>query len=627
MSGEHTPSLSDEEEDDLDCTSSQPQLPELQDNLSKWTNYLHGWQERWVVLSGGTLSYYKSEYDTAFGCRGSMSVAKATIQPHEFDECRFDVSVNDCMYYLRAPDVDIRQKWVDGLEAVKAAESGYGSESSLRKGGSMLSLSSVTSLSTTASSSSFKKGRGLREKLMELETFRDIVCQQIDTLQSYFDACAGAGANHKQTPHVDGHSLDLFGSNDGLDHDADDEMDELSTTPTPASLNHMEGNLGNRRAPSDSFDSSSAAVLSIANAKGVDFRGESFTFKATTTGILATLQHCIDIMNKREDHWQRRLDKEIEKRKKAEAALTSAVVQARKQAFIGGPDFEEGPHSALNEEEFYDAIEVALDRQDEEDAITDDFQGSTFVPPLELTIEEPSHRLKDVVDENVKESLQIVLENVDHNWNLVYEDGDMKVYRRDYEEGGIVLDPMKATHTVKGVTAREMAHYFFDKDVRMDWETTLECSRVLETLSESSVIMHQIYKRVWPSSQRDTVFLSHIREIPSYFAGTRLENEVGRPWIVCNNSLDHSDAPTNKFVRAMIVVGLFCQTFFEPREEGQKLNRDHISCKITYTANVNPGGWAPPSVVRAVSKREYPKFLRKISSFCQNTCSDKPITM
>ena len=38
----------------------------------------------------------------------------------------------------------------------QAAESGYGSESSLRKGGSMLSLSSVTSLSTTASSSSFK---------------------------------------------------------------------------------------------------------------------------------------------------------------------------------------------------------------------------------------------------------------------------------------------------------------------------------------------------------------------------------------------------------------------------------------------------------------------------------------
>lgn len=93
-----------------------------------------------------------------------------------------------------------------------------------------------------------------------------------------------------------------------MDIDADDEMDELSTTPTPATLNQAVGNLANRKATSDSSDSP-PAVLSIANAKGVDFRGESITFKATTTGILETLQHCIDIMNKREDHWQRRLDK------------------------------------------------------------------------------------------------------------------------------------------------------------------------------------------------------------------------------------------------------------------------------------------------------------------------------
>lgn len=45
------------------------------------------------------------------------------FQPHEFDECRFDVSVNDCMYYLRAPDAETRQKWVEGLEAVKVTNS------------------------------------------------------------------------------------------------------------------------------------------------------------------------------------------------------------------------------------------------------------------------------------------------------------------------------------------------------------------------------------------------------------------------------------------------------------------------------------------------------------------------
>lgn len=27
--------------------------------LSKWTNYIHGWQPRFIVLKDGTLSYYK----------------------------------------------------------------------------------------------------------------------------------------------------------------------------------------------------------------------------------------------------------------------------------------------------------------------------------------------------------------------------------------------------------------------------------------------------------------------------------------------------------------------------------------------------------------------------------------
>lgn len=38
----------------------------------------------------------------------------------------------------------------------------------------------------------FQRGRGLKEKLAEMETFRDILARQIDTLQSYFDTCASA---------------------------------------------------------------------------------------------------------------------------------------------------------------------------------------------------------------------------------------------------------------------------------------------------------------------------------------------------------------------------------------------------------------------------------------------------
>lgn len=56
----------------------------------------------------------------------------------------------------------------------------------------------------------------------------------------------------------------------------------------------------------------SLPVFSPASPKGmngIDFKGEAITFKATTAGILSTLSHCIELMVKREDSWQKRLDK------------------------------------------------------------------------------------------------------------------------------------------------------------------------------------------------------------------------------------------------------------------------------------------------------------------------------
>lgn len=38
---------------------------------------------------------------------------------------------------------------------------------------------------------------GLKEKLAEMETFKDILCHQIETLQGYFDACAEASSSFK----------------------------------------------------------------------------------------------------------------------------------------------------------------------------------------------------------------------------------------------------------------------------------------------------------------------------------------------------------------------------------------------------------------------------------------------
>uniref|UniRef100_A0AAY4A0D1 Ceramide transfer protein n=1 Tax=Denticeps clupeoides TaxID=299321 RepID=A0AAY4A0D1_9TELE len=592
-------------EEDLEAEAAQ--LVEFGGTLSKWTNYIHGWQDRWVVLKRSSLSYYKSENEREFGCRGSLCLNKAVITPHEFDECRFDVSVNDSVWYLRASDPDHRQQWIDSIQRHKA-ESGYGSESSLRRHGSMLSLTSATSGFSATSTSSFRKGNRLREKLAEMETFRDILCRQVDTLQRFFDTCA-----------------------DGVTQDEllrDRVEDDEDAFPCPRSSGDCVYN-----------NSSSKEKLfpqgSYREVNGIDFKGEAITFKATTAGILSTLSHCIELMVRQEESWQRRLDKELEKRRRVEEAYRGALAELKKKPHYGGPDYEEGPNSLINEEEFFDAVEAALDKQDKIEEQAQAEMKSRTLQPISVTPGESystlsthrySTRVPPLTHARVEEMLHshmtYSLQDVggEANWQLVIEEGEMKVYRREVEENGVVLDPLKATHAVKGVTGHEVCHYFWDTAFRHDWETTVENFNVVERLSDNSIIIYQIHKRVWPASQRDVLYLSVIRKILA-----DNENDADT-WIVCNFSIDHDSCPaTNRCIRAKINVAMICQTLVSPPENDKEISRDNLLCKITYVANVNPGGWAPASVLRAVARREYPKFLKRFTCYVQEKTREKPI--
>uniref|UniRef100_A0A674EUQ8 Ceramide transporter 1a n=1 Tax=Salmo trutta TaxID=8032 RepID=A0A674EUQ8_SALTR len=561
------------------------------------------------MLKNNTLSYYKSEDEREYGCRGSLCLSKAVITPHEFDECRIDISVNDSVWYLRAEDPKHRLRWIDSIELHKV-ESGYGSESSLRRHGSMLSLTSAASGISATSTSSFKKGHSLREKLAEMETFRDILCRQVDTLQKYFDGCA------------DGVSKDEFQRDRVVEEDEDD-------FPTSARTNGdcLHNNNGSKE--------KLFLPASPKGMNGIDFKGEAITFKATTAGILSTLSHCIELMVKREDSWQKRLDKELEKRRRVEDAYKSALSELKKKSHYGGPDYEEGPNSLINEDEFFDAVEAALDRQDKiEEQVGDTctlytdrqllpHSYSSSLSSVELvSASDDVHRFSTQVEDVVQNHMTYSLQDMggDANWQLVVEEGEMKVYRREVEENGIVLDPLKATHAVKGVTGHELCHYFWDTDVRNDWETTIENFNVVETLSDNAVIVYQTHKRVWPASQRDVLYLSAIRKILA-----TNENDPDT-WLVCNFSVDHDNAqPTNRCIRAKINVAMICQTLVSPPEGNKEISRDNVLCKITYVANVNPGGWAPASVLRAVAKREYPKFLKRFTGYVQEKTSGKPI--
>jgi collagen type IV alpha-3-binding protein len=101
-------------------------------------------------------------------------------------------------------------------------------------------------------------------------------------------------------------------------------------------------------------------------------------------------------------------------------------------------------------------------------------------------------------------------------------------------------------------------------------------------------------------------------------------------FVVCNKSTTHPDAPVNQngVLRVDLTVSFVCDTIIDPAKRSLPLDqvtRDDISCKITYCSVINPGGWAPASVLRTVYKREYPRFLKRFTQYVIDKTKGKPI--
>lgn len=88
-------------------------------------------------------------------------------------------------------------------------------------------------------------------------------------------------------------------------------------------------------------------------------------------------------------------------------------------------------------------------------------------PPVATILSSKSHRLWPDVERIFKEQVASARLGVGQcaasgsPWQLFAEDGEMRMYRREVEVDGMVVDPLKAVHIVRGVTGREVCHYFF----------------------------------------------------------------------------------------------------------------------------------------------------------------------
>ncbi len=50
-----------------------------------------------------------------------------------------------------------------------------------------------------------------------------------------------------------------------------------------------------------------------------------------------------------------------------EESYRNVVSDRSKPIVLGGPDYEEGPHSRLTEDEFFDAVDATLDKLEKEE--------------------------------------------------------------------------------------------------------------------------------------------------------------------------------------------------------------------------------------------------------------------
>uniref|UniRef100_A0A3B5AHZ6 Pleckstrin homology domain-containing family A member 8 n=1 Tax=Stegastes partitus TaxID=144197 RepID=A0A3B5AHZ6_9TELE len=131
--------------------------------LYKWTNYISGWQPRWFVLEGGTLSYYDSQEDAWKGCKGSIKISVCEIQVHSSDSTRFDLTIpGEQYFYLKAINAAERQKWLVALGTAKAC---------------------LTDNRTKREKELQENTEALKTKMSELRLYCDLLLQQVNKIK------------------------------------------------------------------------------------------------------------------------------------------------------------------------------------------------------------------------------------------------------------------------------------------------------------------------------------------------------------------------------------------------------------------------------------------------------------
>ena len=107
------------------------------------------------------------------------------------------------------------------------------------------------------------------------------------------------------------------------------------------------------------------------------------------------------------------------------------------------------------------------------------------------------------------------------------------------------------------------------------------------------------------------------------------ETGAGRDrWILVSRSIDDPRVPAdqNGIVRISAQVYLMAETVHTADFDPANPQRKHVKCKFSYCADINPGGWAPQSIVSQVAKVELPKGMSALGKAAKAHFRHTPYT-
>lgn len=557
--------------------------------LKKWTNYVGGWQERYFEIVTGNLMYYKSKADKTYGCRGSISLKNAVISPHEFDDSEFNVAVgDDLLWYMKAENPQSKLLWMRSLVRETFQNDSDYSSTSTKSHSRNPSLSSMQ----MASEKMEDNGQLFASRIAELEAYRTMCKEQMTTIERILEQncttnCPKSSVLSIKATHLAllaniNHIIDLVKTGQAV-------IPEGFSKPPVVSAELKEPAVHIRQ-------NTNTAPPSIANSAHSDD-------EATSSSTIIPMDLTSD-----GEEWH---DADDFDRESSVESAVEAVPSRRStpvsRAVVESDDAEENSNETPQTNRFRQDAHLSFGHYDEVKLPT-------------------SHKLFSDVDKLASEQLRYALAGVEDNvWTKFAEDGAMRMYTREVEDGGLPVDPLKAVHKVDGVTALEFMHYFFDARYKTQWDHTLDSMSVVEVPAPDTVVIHQKHKTVWPAASRESLFVSHIRR-----ADEMKRDGAHDLYIVCNKDVNRPDVPlgSSSAVRVGLTVSMICETVIkrEP-ENGSPLRRDDIFCNIIYVSRVHPGGWVPTAALRHVYKKEYPKFLRTFTDYVLKNVKGKPVSI